>query len=72
MTVPTTFWDDLTEDLQDPEFKRVYISTQRVIEHVDKFLNKEDVMAKTRKTVRINGILISTKEQGTTKQGKTE
>jgi len=72
MTVPTTFWDDLAEDLKDPEFRRAYISTQRVIGHIDKFLNKEYVMTKVRKTVFINGTRISTKEQSTTKQGETE
>lgn len=41
MIVPTTFWDDLAEDLKDPEFRRVYILENELIEMIDEFLDKE-------------------------------
>lgn len=41
MTAPKTFWEDLFEDLKDPEFRRVYILENELIEMIDEFLDKE-------------------------------
>ena len=38
-TAPTGYWDDLTEDLLDPEFRRAYFAESRRIEAVDKAAN---------------------------------
>jgi len=40
--VPTTFWDDLAEDLRDPEFLRTYIAESIRIETIDRLVNELD------------------------------
>lgn len=39
---PTTFWDDLAEDLRDPEFLRTYIAESIRIETIDRLVNELD------------------------------
>lgn len=41
-TAPTTYWDDLVEDLQDPEFLRAYITESLRVETVDRLVNDLD------------------------------
>ena len=38
-TAPTTYWADLADDLQDPEFRRAYVAESRQIEAVDGAMN---------------------------------
>jgi transcriptional regulator with XRE-family HTH domain len=40
--VPTTFWDDLAEDLRDPELLRTYIAESIRIETIDRLVNELD------------------------------
>ncbi|MGW6448600.1 helix-turn-helix domain-containing transcriptional regulator [Lentzea sp. NPDC055074] len=40
--VPTTFWDDLAEDLKDPVFLRAYIAESYRIETIDRLVNTLD------------------------------
>ena len=40
--VLTTFWDDLAEDLQDPEFLRTYVAESIRIETIDRLVNELD------------------------------
>jgi transcriptional regulator with XRE-family HTH domain len=39
---PTTFWDDLVEDLLDPDFLRAYIVESYRIETIDRLVNALD------------------------------
>lgn len=41
-TEPTQYWDDLVEDLQDPEFLRAYITESLRVETVDRLVNDLD------------------------------
>ncbi|MGH3757323.1 DNA-binding protein [Actinophytocola sp.] len=41
-TAPTTYWDDLVEDLQDPEFLRAYLTESLRVETVDRLVNDLD------------------------------
>jgi DNA-binding phage protein len=41
-TAPTQYWDDLVEDLQDPEFLRAYITESLRVETVDRLVNDLD------------------------------
>jgi DNA-binding phage protein len=41
-TAPSTFWDDLAEDLQDPEFLRSYVAESIRIETIDRIVNQLD------------------------------
>lgn len=38
-TVPTGFWDDLAEDLRDPEFLRAYIAESQRVAEIDESVN---------------------------------
>lgn len=40
--VPTTFWDDLVEDLLDPDFLRAYVVESYRIETIDRLVNALD------------------------------
>lgn len=40
--VLTTFWDDLAEDLRDPEFLRTYVAESIRIETIDRLVNQLD------------------------------
>jgi transcriptional regulator with XRE-family HTH domain len=40
--VPATFWDDLAEDLRDPEFLRAYVVESVRIETIDRLVNALD------------------------------
>jgi DNA-binding phage protein len=40
---PSTFWDDLAEDLRDPEFLREYVRESVRIATIDQLLNALDV-----------------------------
>jgi DNA-binding phage protein len=42
VTPPRTFWDDLVEDLQDPEFLRQYVVESLRIETIDRLVNDLD------------------------------
>lgn len=42
MTVPTAFWDDLAEDLKDPEFLRDFVVETIRISAVDTIVNTLD------------------------------
>ena len=39
---PSTFWDDLTQDLQDPEFLREYVRESIRIATIDQLVNALD------------------------------
>jgi DNA-binding phage protein len=39
---PTTFWDDLAEDLRDPEFLRAYVVESLKIETINRLVNDLD------------------------------
>jgi DNA-binding phage protein len=39
---PTTFWDDLAEDLRDPDFLRAYIVESVRIETIDRLVDRLD------------------------------
>ncbi|MGW5744507.1 helix-turn-helix domain-containing protein [Amycolatopsis sp. NPDC003861] len=39
---PTTFWDDLAEDLKDPEFLRAYVVESLRIETINRLVNELD------------------------------
>jgi DNA-binding phage protein len=39
---PTTYWDDLVEDLKDPEFLRAYVTESLRVETVDRLVNDLD------------------------------
>ncbi|HEY3609708.1 MAG TPA: helix-turn-helix transcriptional regulator [Pseudonocardiaceae bacterium] len=39
---PATFWDDLAEDLQDPEVLRTYVAESIRIETIDRLVNRLD------------------------------
>jgi DNA-binding phage protein len=41
-TAPTRYWEDLVEDLQDPEFLRAYITESLRVETVDRLVNDLD------------------------------
>jgi DNA-binding phage protein len=41
-TAPTTYWDDLVEDLKDPEFLRAYITESLRVETIDRLVNDLD------------------------------
>lgn len=41
-TAPTTYWDDLIEDLKDPEFLRAYITESLRVETIDRLVNELD------------------------------
>lgn len=41
-TAPTAFWDDLVEDLKDPELLRAYILESLRIETIDRLVNTLD------------------------------
>lgn len=41
-TAPMTFWDDLVEDLKDPEFLRAYVVESLRIETIDRLANSPD------------------------------
>ncbi len=40
--LPTTFWDDLANDLRDPEFLRTYVAESIRIETIDRLVNQLD------------------------------
>lgn len=40
--VPTTYWDDLVEDLADPEFLRAYVTESLRVETIDRLVNDLD------------------------------
>ncbi len=42
MEAPTTFWDDLAEDLEDPEFLREYVVESMRIATIDNIVNALD------------------------------
>src|SRR6476469_4028711 len=39
---PTTYWDDLVEDLKDPEFLRAYLTESLRVETIDRLVNALD------------------------------
>ncbi len=41
-TAPTQYWDDLAEDLRDPEFLRAYITESLRVETIDRLVNDLD------------------------------
>jgi DNA-binding phage protein len=41
-TAPTQYWDDLVDDLEDPEFLRAYITESLRVETVDRLVNDLD------------------------------
>ena len=41
-TAPTTYWDDLVEDLKDPEFLRAYVTESLRVETIDRLVNDLD------------------------------
>jgi transcriptional regulator with XRE-family HTH domain len=41
-TAPTTYWDDLIEDLRDPEFVRAYVTESLRVETIDRLVNDLD------------------------------
>lgn len=41
-TAPTTFWDDLNEDLKDPEHRHHYILESERIASIDRIVNQLD------------------------------
>jgi DNA-binding phage protein len=41
-TTPTTYWDDLVEDLKDPEFLRAYLTESLRVETIDRLVNDLD------------------------------
>ncbi len=41
-TAPTQYWEDLAEDLQDPEFLRAYITESLRVETIDRLVNDLD------------------------------
>lgn len=41
-TAPTTYWDDLVEDLKDPEFVRAYVTESLRVETIDRLVNDLD------------------------------
>lgn len=41
-TVPTTYWDDLVEDLKGPEFLRAYITESLRLETIDRLVKDLD------------------------------
>jgi DNA-binding phage protein len=42
VATPRTFWDDLAEDLTDPEFLRAYVVESLRIETIDRLINDLD------------------------------
>ena len=41
-TAPSTYWDDLAEDLKDPEFRREYIAESLRVSRLDQLVNDQD------------------------------
>ncbi|HEV7649147.1 MAG TPA: hypothetical protein VGP26_13395 [Actinophytocola sp.] len=41
-TAPTQYWEDLAEDLKDPEFLRAYITESLRVETIDRLVNDLD------------------------------